>query len=198
MLEDTYLKELTLFWFVYWTYGITLSIILDKYDVRKMYNLEKLLKNLLINMIFSYIFVYLLSFIPIRIFENCHDFIKILISLTIGETLFYHIHIMMHQNQLYPLLHKKHHEFTKPFALSALYGTIYEMCILNTLSFAFGPIITQLKGNWLYIWVTIVSINAVTTHSGIDNTSDHDIHHSKFNYNYGTLNFWDHLYGTYY
>jgi sterol desaturase/sphingolipid hydroxylase (fatty acid hydroxylase superfamily) len=41
--------------------------------------------------------------------------------LLVNEILFFYAHWAMHKGSLYKMFHKKHHEFTAPFALAALY-----------------------------------------------------------------------------
>ena len=108
---------------------------------------------------------------------------------------------MLHQKQLYPLLHELHHKFPKPYALTALYSTPYEVIVSGVFSGSLGPMICQLPPPYLYIWFFIISLNSVCTHSGyrifflIDGS--HDKHHSLYSVNYGVSPWLDMLYGTY-
>jgi sterol desaturase/sphingolipid hydroxylase (fatty acid hydroxylase superfamily) len=106
----------------------------------------------------------------------------------------------MHHPQLYANLHKLHHKFKAPYALTALYCTGYESIFLNVFSTSLGCVILQIPPLFLYIWFFLVSLNSVLTHSGlkfsflIDGT--HDDHHKFFNYNYGISGYIDMIYGT--
>jgi sterol desaturase/sphingolipid hydroxylase (fatty acid hydroxylase superfamily) len=54
---------------------------------------------------------------------------------------------------------------------------------------------------YLYIWFALVALNTTFTHSGFKlgwlMVGGHDIHHESYKFNYGTLDIFDRLYGTY-
>lgn len=190
-----------IFWLVYWTGGFFLSL----YSSRKCICFDKVRPNLYNGMLITWIGTNLVAVLPIRgsinydidswlqiIWEPIY---KIGISLLIIELWFYHAHVLLHQPQFYMKFHKQHHEFKKPYPLSGLYCSTYEMIICNLLSTTLGPILTNLHGMWLYFWFTLVSINVLLAHSPLSN---HDLHHRLLSYNYGVLNIFDSLYGTWY
>ena len=189
------------FWITYWISGILLTWKAHVDGKRKVTHLSEVVSNLIVNMMWSLFAVIILTFLPLRAWTDSHILIKLVGTYIVTDVYFFHVHIMLHQSQLYKPLHKLHHKFQAPFAIAALYSTGYEMVILNTFAGGLGPIIFQLPSPYLYIWFVITSLNAVCTHSGytfsflID--GEHDYHHVSFKYNYGVSNFLDKLYGTY-
>ena len=190
-----------IFWTTYWIFGslLTWKAHIDK--IRPVTELNKVVSVLLVNMMWSLIGSLILCFLPFRALTDAHILIKILFTYAITDIWFYHTHIMLHQKQLYPLLHRFHHDFQKPYSLTALYATPYEVIVSGTFSGGLGTVICQLPPPYLYIWFFIVSVNSVATHSGyrlsylIDGL--HDYHHLSYHYNYGNSPWFDKLYGTY-
>ncbi|GAG60380.1 unnamed protein product [marine sediment metagenome] len=181
------------FWTTYWVFGGILTYFFK--EKRKITNLGKVISNLLVNMVWSLFGSLILSQLPLRMLTNSYLVTKFLVVYLIADIWFYHMHIMLHQGQLYHL-HKRHHEFSEPFALTGLYSDIYECIFLNTLAGGLGPVIVQLPPPYIYIWLAIISWNVLIAHSG--SSMIHDYHHSKFKYNYGISFIFDKLYGTWY
>ena len=176
-----------------------MSYYAEKKGIRKILKLDKVVKNLLINMFVSFFGLHIMFNLPLCIFDEYNSILKIMICILTSEVWFYHTHIMLHQQKLYVLFHKKHHEFTEPYALTGIYCSLYELIFCNIPTIALGPILTNMNPILMYIWVFVVSLNVTFTHSGIGkeyDLNDHDIHHSSFKYNYGTLYIFDALYGT--
>lgn len=190
-----------IFWSIYWIGGLFLSL----YGSRKCVNFEKVKSNLLYGMLISWVLTNVLAVLPIRgvinfdmdywvqgIWEPVY---KLGLALLFAELWFYHVHVLLHQSQFYVKFHKQHHEFFKPYPLAGLYCSTYEMVVCNVISVSIGPILTNLQGFWFYIWFVLVALNVLLTHSPL---STHDIHHRLLNYNYGVINIFDTLYGTWY
>jgi len=189
-----------IFWVVYWVSGIYLTW--RNSEARPPKNLPKVLNSLGLNMVWTFIGTIIMFYLPIRIINNLNVVNKLLLCNVITEIWFYHVHLMMHSPPLYKWVHKRHHEFSDDvFALTALYCTWYEAVICNVMAVGFGPVLLSLPSPYLYIWFGLVALNSTFTHSGyklgwlIDGS--HDLHHSDFNYNFGTLTILDRIYGTY-
>lgn len=192
-----------IFWMTYWTFGFGISWLAHRNGVRQITQLQNVIPVLLINMFWSLVGMTAITYIPFRGLLNAHNLVKVLINYIITDILFYHIHLLMHQPQIYPYVHKMHHSFSKDvYALTALYCTGYEMIFLNVLSTSLGCVLMQMPPLYIYIWFFLVSLNAVSTHSGFTLSflidGNHIIHHELFNYNYGTSVYLDKLYGTFY
>ncbi|KAF9887718.1 hypothetical protein FE257_009671 [Aspergillus nanangensis] len=124
----------------------------------------------------------------------------IAISLLLREILFYYAHRFLHQPYFYVRIHKLHHRFTAPIALAAQFAHPIEQIFANALPISLPP---QLLGShvltfWVYLAYELV--NTATVHSGYDFFHDkakmHDLHHEKFNLNYGSIGLLDWLHGT--
>ena len=152
-------------------------------------------------MMWSFLGTLILCYQPLRAYTDSHIIVKLIINYFITDIYFFHVHIALHQHQLYKKLHKLHHEFKEPYGLAALYATGYETIFLNTFAAGIGTTILQIPSPYLHIWMILACLNAVSTHSGytfwflIDGA--HDYHHVAFKYNYGSNKYLDQLYGTY-
>ncbi|KAA8647745.1 hypothetical protein EYZ11_000184 [Aspergillus tanneri] len=122
------------------------------------------------------------------------------ISLLMREALFYYGHRFLHQPYFYVRIHKRHHQFTAPIALAAQYAHPIEQIFANALPITLPP---QLLGShvltfWLYLAYEL--FNTATVHSGYDffhnKAKMHDLHHEKFNLNYGSIGLLDWFHGT--
>ncbi|KAI4159544.1 MAG: hypothetical protein L6R39_000325 [Caloplaca ligustica] len=122
------------------------------------------------------------------------------------EFLAYYIHRLLHHPWFYARHHKLHHSFRAPIAFTGLYATPVEhffadvmptVLPLALLAYLYEPV-HVLSFNVFLISVLLVS---TAEHSGYDFaqppvTKAHDLHHEKFNVNYGSLHFMDWLHGT--
>lgn len=198
---NTAINTWLIFWITYWIVGGILTLKGHFEEIRPVTHLEEVLNVLFINMgwtLLSTIFLYLL---PIRSLVDIHIIFKFILSYIVTELWFYHTHIFAHHPSIYKHLHKLHHKFKHPYALTALFCTGYEAIIINTFAGGLGPVLFQMETPYIYFWFVIISINATVTHSGykisylFDGT--HDLHHTDFNCNYGTSIYLDKLYGTY-
>ena len=122
------------------------------------------------------------------------------ISLLLREALFYYSHRLLHNTYFYARIHKKHHRFTAPIALAAQFAHPIEQIVANALPISLPPQI--LGSHVLTFWVFLAYelFNTATVHSGYDFFSNkarmHDLHHEKFNLNYGSLGLLDWVHGT--
>ena len=188
------------YWIVYWISGTYLSW--KGNTIRPVVKLSKVLNTLGLNMVWTFIGSIFIFYIPLRLDTSFNIIIKLLLCNVITEIWFYHIHIMVHNPQLYKRFHKLHHEFRYPYALTAMYCTGYEAVFCNLFAVALGPIMLNIPSPYLYIWFGLVSLNSTFTHSGFRlgwlMDGSHDIHHEYSTRNFGTLTIFDRIYGTYY
>lgn len=132
----------------------------------------------------------------------------IIFILLLSDILFYFLHRIMHTPYLYKNIHKLHHYYNEPFALTNHYIHPIELII-----FFLPPIIPGiiLNTHISIMWVSAILMNwsGIIIHSGYDLKKipyikyitpcilEHDCHHKYFNYNFGaTFNFVDKLLGT--
>jgi fatty acid hydroxylase domain-containing protein 2 len=204
--------------FTYWFFGgffLILDLFPNKFYKFKIYKKKSIDWNLYKLTIKDVIFTHLFISFPFNIiisplwnYFNCtwdssspkfYDFILILL---IEEFLFYHIHYYFHKNNfLYKKIHKKHHIWKYPVAISAQYAHPIENILCNYSPFLIGCFITQLNFYYVLFLIFLGTFNAVNSHSGyklIKNYRNnfHEKHHFKFNYNYGILGIFDYIHNT--
>ncbi|KAJ5780355.1 hypothetical protein N7457_005515 [Penicillium paradoxum] len=124
----------------------------------------------------------------------------VFLSLLMREVMFYYSHRILHTPSLYARIHKKHHRFTAPIALAAQFAHPIEQIVANALPVSLPP--QLLRSHIVSFWVFLAYelFNMSTVHSGYDffhnKAKMHDLHHEKFNLNYGTLGLLDWVHGT--
>lgn len=129
--------------------------------------------------------------------EVAWDFV---LSLLLREVLFYYSHRLLHSPYFYTRIHKKHHKFTAPIALAAQFAHPVEQIFANILPITLPP--QLLKSHVLTFWLFLgfELFGTATVHSGYDffhnQAKMHDLHHEKFNLNYGSIGFLDWLHST--
>ncbi|CAL1289047.1 unnamed protein product [Larinioides sclopetarius] len=127
--------------------------------------------------------------------------LEVLFCAFLDETGYYYAHRLLHHPFFYKHIHKRHHEWTAPIAITALYTHPVEHILVNLLPLLLGPLILGSHMVTIWLWFCIAIVSTLGNHSGFDfpfmsSAKEHDIHHLKFNQNYGILGLLDRLHGT--
>ncbi|KAF9581738.1 hypothetical protein BGW38_001137 [Lunasporangiospora selenospora] len=122
--------------------------------------------------------------------------------LIIEELGFYYGHRLLHHPRLYKRFHKKHHLFTAPIGIAAIYCHPLEHLMCNITPLLLGPVVMKSHILTLWLWITIGQTNAINSHCGFHlplfpSPLAHDYHHEVFNKNFGTVGFLDWFHDTY-
>lgn len=116
------------------------------------------------------------------------------------EVAFYYAHRAFHSRALYRLVHKKHHEFSAPIAVAAIYATPFEYVVGNIFPVFLGPILIGSHFVTMSTWIAFAMINSINSHCGFsifgNSALDHDYHHVNPSCNFGVSGLLDWLHGT--
>ncbi|XP_046394002.1 fatty acid hydroxylase domain-containing protein 2 isoform X2 [Ischnura elegans] len=211
--------------FVYWFVGgiYTLLDLTNKPAALRRYKIQpgtnepvdnkrlmKVIANVLFNQIivglpFAYISLYLLKWRglqPIRELPTFHWVLfEMAILILVEEIGFYYSHRFLHNRYLYKVIHKKHHEWTAPIAVTAVYCHPIEHVFSNLLPPFLGVLIMNSHVATAWLWFSLAILSTLNAHSGyhlpfMPSPEAHDFHHLKFNQCYGVLGLMDRLHGT--
>ncbi|XP_055705673.1 fatty acid hydroxylase domain-containing protein 2-like [Phlebotomus papatasi] len=132
---------------------------------------------------------------PIRILFD------LIVCLLLQEIGFYYSHRLLHHRLLYKIIHKKHHEWTSPIAISAMYCHPIEHVFSNLMPPFLGLYVMRSHPATAWIWFSIAILATLNDHSDyhfplLPSPEAHDFHHLKFNNCFGVIGLLDWLHGT--
>jgi len=192
-----------------------------RFNARQALQLEKLLSALAVNVVVVLVYVlgmtaHSMRYAGVRVYaeeEGAGRFRLpskqeqlgcFLFGVLWNEVMFYYSHRLLHTQALYARFHKKHHEYTAPFALAAIYCGPVEMVLSNLWPILGIVNLYRFHIFFTYCWIANAIMATQTHHSGhkwpwmtiLDQQPNvHDLHHELFNCNYGT-GILDYLHGT--
>jgi len=124
----------------------------------------------------------------------------IILCILLREIMFYYSHRILHIPQLYPYIHKLHHKFTAPIALSAQYAHPIEHFTANILPLVVPPKLLRMHVTAWWLFLAFELVETTSVHSGYDFwfgwARMHDLHHETFRVNFGTVGLLDYVHGT--
>lgn len=115
------------------------------------------------------------------------------------DLLFFYSHKWLHHRSVYAAIHKLHHEWKSPTALAAAYAHPVEHLLSNLLPGAVGILVLRPHFLTFNVFTLLGLLITLLEHSGyelVDTHAFHNLHHEKFQDNYGTFFWWDEWYGT--
>lgn len=149
------------------------------------------------------------------LFKLVFPLFRLLCAFFIIDTWQYVLHRTMHQNKfLYKHLHSVHHRLYVPYAFGALYNSLLEGFLLDTLGTGIASLAVGLSDRENIVLFVFSTIKTVDDHCGYEFPWDplqiifpnratyHDIHHQQFgikkNFSQPFFVHWDKLLGTKY
>jgi sterol desaturase/sphingolipid hydroxylase (fatty acid hydroxylase superfamily) len=103
----------------------------------------------------------------------------------VEEVAFYYSHRLLHTRYLYKFIHKRHHEWTSPIAVTAIYCHPIEHFISNLLPPCLGVFIMGSHILTTWTWFILALFTTLNAHCGyhiplFPSPEAHDYHHLKY------------------
>lgn len=119
----------------------------------------------------------------------------------IYEVVFYIQHRLLHWKPIYNRVHKVHHEWKNPIAISSIYNHPAELATVSFISFVFGPTVMRCHISTIWLLIVVTHISVVVEHSGyhlpfVKSSHFHNFHHSHPNQCFGAFGTLDYFFGT--
>nr|GBN77912.1 Fatty acid hydroxylase domain-containing protein 2 [Araneus ventricosus] len=207
---------------LYWILGLCYSLIdwtgrpasALKYKIQSNASFQvpfgKVIQVVLFNQIFVGIPFFILAYYLLnwRGYDSGKDLppfwrivLEVAFCVLMAEIGFYYSHRLLHHRRIYKHIHKMHHEWTSPTAISAMYCHPVEHLVSNLMSVLLGPLLlgSHMFTSWL--WFSLIVFNTLNSHCGfhfpfLPSPENHDFHHLNLNENYGGLGILDKFHGT--
>ncbi|GFG34542.1 hypothetical protein Cfor_11895 [Coptotermes formosanus] len=139
---------------------------------------------------------------PLRELPAFHwALVELAVNIIMVEIGFYYAHRLLHNAYLYRFIHKRHHEWTAPIAVTAAYCHPVEHIFANVLPLFLGPLIMGSHVATVWVWLSLAILITLNDHSGyhlpfLPSPEPHDFHHLKFNQCFGVVGLLDAIHGT--
>ncbi|GBO31261.1 Fatty acid hydroxylase domain-containing protein 2 [Araneus ventricosus] len=91
---------------------------------------------------------------------------------------------LLHHPRIYKYIHKMHHEWTSPIAITAIYCHPVEHLLSNLMPALLGPLILGSHMFTSWIWFSLALLSTLNSHCGFHfpffpSPEAHDFHHLK-------------------
>ncbi|KAK8750442.1 hypothetical protein OTU49_014833, partial [Cherax quadricarinatus] len=90
----------------------------------------------------------------------------LLVCILLEEVAFYYLHRLFHQRLLYTHVHKIHHQWKSPIAITAAYAHPVEHVLCNLVPLMLGPVLVAAHPATLWVWATLATLGTLIHHSG--------------------------------
>lgn len=107
------------------------------------------------------------------------------------EIFFYYGHLLLHHPKLYARFHKKHHQTFASVGISGQYATALDFFMMQAGPVIVGTYVLDCHAATVWLFAIIGSLNSIHSHGAyrfpmMPVPDAHDVHHSKFHWNFGT------------
>lgn len=165
----------------------------DENETIEKKRLVEVISNVFINQIFVSIPFAILSYYAMKLrgMQDVRELpqfhwvvLQIAIFILVEEFGFYYSHRFLHSKHIYKHIHKIHHEWRAPIAVTAIYCHPIEHIFSNILPPFLGVLICGSHISVTWLWFTMVTLSTLNAHCGyhfpfFPSPEAHDFHHLK-------------------